>query len=271
MKQFRSLFLSDIHLGGGRCDADRLMAALSKVDYDHLYLLGDVLDLEALAAGSRWRTKDTNVLVLLLARAARERNVTFVPGNHDAPIRMLCGQQIAHIKIEQEVAYECVDGSNLLLFHGDVLDREVRTGGLIRVGAQLHDVIVSLDHNFNRLHRRLGGNHRGLMISLKQWISPARRYIRRFEQHAVRYASSRGFDGCVCGHIHYGNMFDANGTRYLNDGDWVEHLTLLGERHDGVWELWKYDGTFRLLKSLPARSDMVHPVEIELSPAPKAA
>ncbi len=46
-----------------------------------------------------------------------------------------------------------------------------------------------------------------------------------------------GFDGHICGHIHYGRIQDHAGVLYINDGDWVEHCTALVEHGDGALEL----------------------------------
>jgi UDP-2,3-diacylglucosamine pyrophosphatase LpxH len=61
--------------------------------------------------------------------------------------------------------------------------------------------------------------------------------IDRYEEALAQHASSRGFDGVVCGHIHHAQMRDVGGVLYLNDGDWVESCTALVEHHDGRLEL----------------------------------
>jgi hypothetical protein len=50
-------------------------------------------------------------------------------------------------------------------------------------------------------------------------------------------ARERGFDGHICGHIHFGHLREIDGVLYLNDGDWVEHCTALVEDHTGAMEL----------------------------------
>ena len=49
--------------------------------------------------------------------------------------------------------------------------------------------------------------------------------------------ATRGFDGHICGHIHFGHVRELDGVLYLNDGDWVEHCTALVEDHTGAMEL----------------------------------
>ncbi|HEY8683786.1 MAG TPA: UDP-2,3-diacylglucosamine diphosphatase, partial [Rhodanobacter sp.] len=55
-------------------------------------------------------------------------------------------------------------------------------------------------------------------------------------------ARERGFDGHICGHIHFGQVREIGGVLYLNDGDWVEHCTALIEDHTGAMELIHWSG-----------------------------
>jgi UDP-2,3-diacylglucosamine pyrophosphatase LpxH len=85
--------------------------------------------------------------------------------------------------------------------------------------------------------RRVGLHYRPLSIMLKTRIGTAWRFIRAFETRVVEKARADGFDGHICGHIHYGRIHDHDGVTYINDGDWVEHCTALVEHFDGAFEL----------------------------------
>jgi len=76
-----------------------------------------------------------------------------------------------------------------------------------------------------------------LSIWIKERIGRARRFIEEFEARVAAGARAGGFDGHICGHIHYGRIADHDGVLYINDGDWVEHCTTLVEHHDGALEL----------------------------------
>ena len=58
-----------------------------------------------------------------------------------------------------------------------------------------------------------------------------------FETRVAEAARADGFDGHICGHIHYGRIAERDGFVYINDGDWVEHCTALVEHADGAFEL----------------------------------
>lgn len=75
---------------------------------------------------------------------------------------------------------------------------------------------------------------------------------------------ARGFDGHICGHIHFGRIRDDDGVLYVNDGDWVEHCTALVEHHDGALELMHWTERQRSLGV--RRAEPVEPL-----PLPAAA
>jgi UDP-2,3-diacylglucosamine pyrophosphatase LpxH len=43
-RSFRTLFISDVHLGTKGCQADRLLDFLRYHDADTIYLVGDIVD-----------------------------------------------------------------------------------------------------------------------------------------------------------------------------------------------------------------------------------
>jgi UDP-2,3-diacylglucosamine pyrophosphatase LpxH len=45
MAKFRSVFLSDVHLGSRGCRAEQLLQFLGSMRTERLYLIGDIVDL----------------------------------------------------------------------------------------------------------------------------------------------------------------------------------------------------------------------------------
>jgi len=64
-------------------------------------------------------------------------------------------------------------------------------------------------------------------------VKNAVEYVCCFQEVMVREACARGFDGAVCGHIHHAAIKNMDGILYLNDCDWVESCTALGEDAQG--------------------------------------
>ena len=53
-KRFRTMFLSDIHLGTRGCQADLLLAFLARHEAEKIYLVGDIFDGWRLRRGWHW-------------------------------------------------------------------------------------------------------------------------------------------------------------------------------------------------------------------------
>ena len=218
---YRTIWISDVHLGNPACRADDLYRFLQQVEADNLFLVGDIVDLE------RMKVDATNVV--------------FIPGNHDHDLRKMTGRRIFGIPIENEAVHETLDGRRFLVMHGDALDAEVRRGtNLDAFGAAAYALMLRLDVLVNDFRHRMGHDHLSISSKIKTRIARAQAYISRFEQVAAGYASRRGFDGIVCGHIHRPRVCEIDGVTYANDGDWVEHRTALAERKDGSLELLSF-------------------------------
>lgn len=54
LHSFRSVFISDLHLGTPDCKVDYLLDFLQSVLADTWYLVGDIIDLQYLSRRSAW-------------------------------------------------------------------------------------------------------------------------------------------------------------------------------------------------------------------------
>ncbi len=242
--RFRSLWLSDVHLGTGACRATELLDFLDQVQAERIYLVGDIVDLERMKSRPRFPDAHMAVVSRLIALADRGTEVLFIPGNHDYEFRDLAGSDICGIPVLLEAVHETPAGDRWLVMHGDVLDGRIRKGtNLEKFGAAAYFLLTEADALINRFRRSLGQDYYSMSAGLKARLSGAREYVKRFETIAAAYAGERGYDGVVCGHIHKPGVRMIDGVLYANDGDWVEHGTALAETASGDLKLlgWRRD------------------------------
>lgn len=234
----RSAFISDVHLGTPDCKAGYLLDFLRQLRCEKLYLVGDIIDLEALAKRHWWHAEHSAVLAEVLDMARRGIEVIYIPGNHDAPLRGLVGQSFGGVRIELDAIHVGADGRRYRVSHGDEFDPEqIGRGWMLHFGDAMHRFICWSNRRLHGMRRRLELPYLPLSIIIKSHIGKALAYIRAYENRVADDARERGFDGHICGHIHYGQIRDIGGVLYLNDGDWVEHCTALVEDHSGAMEL----------------------------------
>lgn len=231
---YRTLWLSDIHLGTSACRAADLLRFLDEVSAEVIYLAGDIVDLERMKARPAFPLLHRRLIGRFLDLARRGTRIVYVPGNHDMELRELAGRSLCGIDVVLETTHACVDGKRLLVTHGDCLDQRVGRGTYAeQIGAAAYRWLVSADVRVNRLRSHLGADYSSFSTKIKLRLSSANEYIRRFEEAAAQYAATRGFDGIVCGHIHRPCVRQIDGVWYANDGDWVEHRSALAETFYG--------------------------------------
>ena len=237
---YRSVFISDLHLGTRGARTDFLLDFLRSMTCDHLYLVGDIVDGWRLRRSWYWDSAHDDVLRLLLKRAREGTQVTYIPGNHDEALRAwlpLAGE-VAGVRIARDAEHTTAAGLRLLVMHGDEFDSVVRYAKVMaHLGDHAYTTALALNQVFNFVRRHLGYPYWSLSQWLKGRVKGAVAAIDGFEQALAAHARAGGFDGVVCGHIHCPAMREIGGVLYLNDGDWVESCTALVEHKDGVLEL----------------------------------
>ena len=237
-KRYRTIFISDLHLGTPGCQARALLDFLRAHPSDNLYLVGDIVDGWQLRRKWYWPQSHNDVVQKLLRRARKGCRVVYVPGNHDEFARGFLGHQFGGIEVVEEAVHVTADGRRLWVIHGDYFDAVVQCAKwLAYVGDNLYEFTLKLNRHLNRARARMGLPYWSLSAYLKQKVKSALNYVTDFEVAVASEARRRGHQGVVCGHIHRAEMRDIDGVLYCNDGDWVESRTALVEHFDGTLEL----------------------------------
>lgn len=237
-KQFRTLFLSDIHLGSRHCNAELLLQTLASIEADTIYLLGDIVDLWELKRNHHWQSSHTAVLDHFKGLAQKGVRIVYVPGNHDAPLRKYCGVFPPGIEICREAEHRTREGKRLLLIHGDCFDNALYCAPWIYwLGDRAYDLLLFINRHYAQLSFWRGKPYRSLARFVKQRFHKSQALLLTYRQLALQHAKDRGFDGIVCGHIHHPELHDNTDHSYGNCGDWIESYTLLAEDHTGALHL----------------------------------
>jgi UDP-2,3-diacylglucosamine pyrophosphatase LpxH len=238
---FRTIFVSDIHLGTRGCQAELLLDFLRSTDSRFLYLVGDIIDGWRLKRSWYWHQSHNDVIQKVLRKARKGTQVIWVPGNHDELARDYVDMNFGGIWVCSDVIHETADGRRLLVIHGDAFDGVVHHARWLAVlGDRAYQVALWVNHWFNQARLALGFGYWSLSAWLKERVKNAVSYVAAFEDAAAAEARRRGADGVVCGHIHKAQIRDVGGTLYCNDGDWVESCTALVEHWDGRLEILRW-------------------------------
>jgi len=236
--RYRSVWISDVHLGTKDCRAEQLLSFLKSIHTENLYLVGDILDVWAMRRKWHFPPSHSAVVQKIMKLDRKGTRVVFIPGNHDEMFRPYVGMKFGGVEILSEVMHVTADGRRCLVVHGDEFDAVVTNARLITmVGDWLYYVLLWINRNFNKVRAKFRMPYWSLAGFVKKRVKTVINFVTSFETYLVRAAREKNADAVICGHIHRPQIRDMDGILYLNCGDWVENCTAIVEKFDGRLEL----------------------------------
>lgn len=240
--RYRTLWISDVHLGMKASRAANLADFLDRHDADTIYLLGDIVDGIRLRRKWNWTPACDRVVRAILEKARCGTRVIYIPGNHDSFLRAYAGETLCGVNIRMEADHITADGRLFHLRHGDDFDSMIRIAPLLSlIGHGIYHLATLMNTVIFALRKKLGLPYWSLANFLKSKSRNASRYVQAYEDAMVAMAQERKAEGIITGHIHQPRTFTRDGICYINTGDWVEHCTLLAEHRDGSLETLTWD------------------------------
>lgn len=237
-RHFRTLFISDVHLGSKAAKADFLIDFLRYHEADTIVLVGDIVDGWRLKRSWYWPQVCNDVVQKLLRQARKGTRVVYIPGNHDEFLRDFPGMHFGGIEVAERIMHEGADGKKYLVLHGDEFDVVVRNARLLAyLGDWAYDMAIRINIVLAAIRRRMGMPYWSFSAWAKLQVKHAVNFIGEFQRVVADEARKCGADGVICGHIHHAVIEEMDGVRYINTGDWVESCTAIAEHEDGTFEL----------------------------------
>ena len=236
--RYRSIFLSDVHLGSPRAQAELLLDFLARTQAEYLYLVGDIVDDGRQPRHEHWPEAHRAVLDVVRRKAGEGTRVDCLPSNHDGCAEAVWGAAARELVVASELEHRTADGRRLWVVHGDAFDAAVLGRRWL---SRLGDAGARALEHVGRACERVGRGRNGTLgLRLKElgkrWLG----YTRRFERTALRAARARRVDGVICGHVHSGASRTVEGLYYGNGGDWVGSASALVEHADGRFRLLRW-------------------------------
>ena len=238
--KYKTIILSDIHLGSQYSRANDVVSFLKNNECEKLILNGDIIDGWALKRGGSWNESHMRCIRKFL-KISKNSKVYWIRGNHDDFLYDFLPFKLGNIKILEDMDYIGLDGNRYFVLHGDVFDVFVKDmKWLAKLGSIGYDLSLWLNKWYNKYRILVGKEYFSLSKLIKNSVKKASSYIGDFENHMIKHAKQLGYDGVICGHIHKAEISKINGIYYMNSGDWVESNTALVEEFDGTWKIIEY-------------------------------
>lgn len=236
--RYRTVWISDVHLGTKNCQDRALLRFLKSFDADYLYLVGDIVDIWAIRRYIWWPPTHNRIIRRVMKMAKQGTRVRLIPGNHDEHLRQFLPINLGEIELVAEDVHHALDGRKVWIIHGDDFDLVTRYHRWVALlGDHSYEFLLWLNRHFNRLRAALRLGYWSLSAAIKHRVKGAVNFISDFEESLAKEATRRGFDAVICGHIHHAEMKKIGDVLYLNCGDWVESCSAVVEHCDGRFEV----------------------------------
>lgn len=242
MTKYKSVFISDVHLGTRHSRVNELLLFLKESEFENFFIVGDFVDGWALRRRWYW-DNDHNLLIQKILRRSRKGcRTVYLTGNHDDFLRKFEfeGLTFGNIQICDEYIYHSLSGKSYLVIHGDKFDGIFNSLSFIsKLGSWLYGFILNLNLTYNRARLRFGLGYHSLSHRIKTNVKEALAYATQYQDSLIFEARKQKVNGVICGHSHFPVMSECGGIDYYNCGCWVEMATCIVEHMDGRFELLK--------------------------------
>lgn len=241
-QKINTLFISDVHLGTSKANADKLLEVFRNYEFDKLVILGDLIDLTSLKRKFYWKQSHFTVIQKILRMSRKGVNVVYVLGNHDHYLRSLLDERndinVGDITITDEHVHTTISGERIYICHGDQFDGFIRLHPfLYTLGDMAYELSFKINKIYNFFRRLLGFEKWSLSAFLKTKVKNVVSFLNDFKYMAIERLRDKGGDSIMIGHTHTPAMEHMNGMNYYNTGDFCETCSYMVETVDGKIEL----------------------------------
>ena len=197
---FRSIFISDPHLGTRFSQAEELLEFLKFTHCENLYLVGDVIDGWAIKRKIKWAQSHSDVIQKILRKARKGTNVFYITGNHDEFLRSFLPLGLGdHIVVVDECEYVSLKNERYYIAHGDFFDSVTMTKRWLAILGDLgYDLLLNVNQWLNWWRKKLRyHSHWSLSKYVKDNVKSTVSFITDFEAILSEHARRNHYDGVV--------------------------------------------------------------------------
>jgi len=234
MNNWKTIIMSDLHLGARQSQTDKIISFLDNNTTEKLILNGDIIDGWALKGNGKWTKDCTKIFRKFMKMSEKNTKVVYIRGNHDDFLKDFIPFKLNNIRIVRKYIHTGIDNRKYFCFHGDVLDFVIMEARWLAViGGWSYDIVIKFNTLYNKIRKWFKLPYHSLANTIKQSVKGAINFVSDFEDNAKGLTKQKGYDVAVCGHIHHPKIEND----YMNSGDFCENSTCLVEDYNGEWKI----------------------------------
>jgi len=241
MNKYRTLIISDTHLGSDESKPDELFKFLKKNTSDNLILNGDIIDIKYLKSINA----EINFEFIEKILDKKENKIFYLKGNHDSDIEKYISPY-KNLVIKDYYEYVDFNKNRYCILHGHkyIFSNFVSDG---RIAERFITWVIIILNHAKKIHSGLifkknkplkkGLEYYTLADDSRSLIKRGLKIISCYKNTIKFFCDKLEVDGVICGHIHLPEIKKIGKYSYMNSGDFVENFSALVETHNGEWKI----------------------------------
>tara|TARA_A100001201_G_scaffold13017_2_gene16289 strand:- start:3677 stop:4405 length:729 start_codon:yes stop_codon:yes gene_type:complete len=239
MKKYRSIFLSDIHMGktrsgygGAKPSVDPLLKFIKNKEFDFVYLVGDIFDIWELLMNWKWESKYNTFIQEILRLSQQGSKIYYVTGNHDDILERMYGLDFNGIEFCKQVIHTTAKKKKFFVSHGQDYDP------INKITGPMRQISYSSPKSLSWIPSKLVDWCHSVVAKLSN--KTKLEAVQGYKERIMKKCYKDNYDGVICGHLHHPQIQTLKkGKIYINTGDSVSNFTVVTENTQGNFKLHK--------------------------------
>jgi len=219
---YKSIFISDIHLGSSHSKSKHLFELLEKVESEKIFLVGDIINASA-------PKEHPDVVKFITLLHSKPWKIIYIKGNHEEdrvkfpPVSLSFDKELFPIE-----NYIYNNGKQeIYIEHG----HRFHESNIINI--MLKKIAIYLRfRKGTKIAKRKKSKRKSLYNKVMKPLAQ-KILIFSFQSYMVSRSKKNGCNVAICGHFHVPQEKNIKNIHYLNCGDWIENQSYIIEDMSG--------------------------------------
>ena len=231
-KKYKTVILSDIHLGKPVSKIGRLINFLDGIEFERLIINGDYIDFWQLGILWRRTERDTRFMNYIINFAENWVKLVYIKWNHDSFIRHLEHIHLYDVSIINDMTYTSWNGKKYHICHWDRFDYVCYyLPNLAKFMNLFYTVIYLIERLFHKDKDSFYPLSERIKKFFKKNLFPQKILYKKISKRA----KERNFEWIIFWHYHLPDRRLVNGIDCINSWDWITSCTAVVE--DMEWNI----------------------------------
>lgn len=233
-KQYKTIFISDIHLWNPKNQWNKLIEFLSSISFENLIIIGDFIDYWQLNRfWKRWK-KEQKTLDYINNLTKNWIKITYIQWNHDRELKCSDKIKIEDMTICREIYYKTIKWKTYYVTHWDCMDWVNRNWNKMwQIWSIVSWLLLKLENLWDK--NTYSDSYISIAEKVEEWIKKIRMPEAKINKKITKFTKNLNCNWLIIWHFHIAKHYEINWLDYFNTWDRLKHFAAVTE--DLNWNL----------------------------------